>query len=114
VPPERVFLLLARFLISEQPGAAIVLPRGAPPALPRRIGELGGRVVTCEDRRSVVDAAMRASATVLGGSGPRVWHARPGDRTAADSLVSLTLLLRILSQSDRPLSAVLDAEAALG
>lgn len=114
VPPERVLLLLARFLLADRPGAAIVLPRGTPPALPRRIGELGGRVVTCGERRSEIDVAMRASAAILGGTGRRLWHVRPGGHVAADSLASLTLLLRILSRSDRPLSAVLDAEAALG
>lgn len=66
--------------------------------------------------------AMGRSAALLGG-GPcgRVWYplpcegwCDPGEPCAvADALATLTLLLEVLSRSDRPLSGVLDAESPI-
>jgi hypothetical protein len=57
-------------------------------------------------------AMHRHEALFGGGPGGRFWHAHEGF-AAADALVTLTLLLGILSRSDRAASEVLDAEAPL-
>jgi phosphomannomutase len=59
-------------------------------------------------------SAMRRHDALLGG-GPsgRYWHSI-GQVPLPDALATLTLVLVLLSRDDRPLSAVLDAEAATG
>jgi phosphomannomutase len=52
-------------------------------------------------------------ALVGGGPSGRFWYARSG-HVSPDALVTLSLLLTILSQSDRPLSRVLDEAAGPG
>ncbi|NLE38992.1 MAG: hypothetical protein GX621_13295 [Pirellulaceae bacterium] len=70
---------------------------------------MGYRVVRAAGRRGAMHRAMVAEAAPLGG-GPsgRFWYSGPG-HVVPDALVTLSLLLGILSQSDRPLSEVLDA-----
>ena len=48
-----------------------------------------------------------------GGTAGRFWYDRDG-LPLPDALTTLTLLLVLLSQSDRRFSEVLDCEAALG
>ena len=114
VSNQRFFLLLARHLLSEQPDRPIVVEDGTSADVVREIRRLGGRVIGCDPRRAEMDRAVRRSGAILGG-GPsgRFWHRREGDHRSPDALVTLTLLLRILSQSDHRLSEVLDAEQSL-
>jgi len=114
VSNQRFFLLLARHRLSEQPDRSIVVEDGTSAEVVREIRRLGGRVIGCDPRRAEMDRAIRRSGAILGG-GPsgRFWHRREGDHCSPDALVTLTLLLRILSQSDRRLSEVLDAEPPL-
>ncbi len=114
VPCERLLLLVARHRLAEQPEAGIVLEHETDPQVADAIRALGGGVVTSDARRARMHRAMRASEAPFGG-GPsgRFWYRSADGLHFADALMTLTLLLTILSQSDRPLSQVLDAEAPL-
>jgi phosphomannomutase len=113
VSAERMLLVFARQLLAESPRGALVLEHDTAAEVGRAIEVLGGRVVTSGPRRGQMAAAMRAHGALLGG-GPsgRFWYgAAP---PLPDALLSLTLLLRILSQSDRRFSEVLDRGAPIG
>jgi hypothetical protein len=67
----------------------------------------------CGPLPSEVHAAMISSGATLGADrAGRVWYGEAGSRAVVDALVTLTLLLGILSDDDRPLSEVLDADTA--
>jgi phosphomannomutase/phosphoglucomutase len=112
VSAERLFVLLARQQLHDQPAATIVLECDTPPRVARTISAAGGRTITAAPGRAAMAEAIRGSGAVLGG-GPsgRFWFAV--GPAAADALRVLTQTLVLLSRSDRRLSEVLDAEAAL-
>jgi phosphomannomutase/phosphoglucomutase len=111
VASERLLLLLARHLLAIQPSSpAVVLEETVPRPLAREIRALGVRVCFCAPRRAEVHQAVQEHHALLGG-GPsgRFWYRDAENHASADALMTLTLLLGLLSQSDRPLSEVLDA-----
>ena len=114
IPAERLFLLVARHLLAGQPGAAVVLEAGWSESLAQAIAGLGSRVVPSGPRRAEMARQVCGHCAPLGADrSGRIWYyhsegARRGYCTA-DALRTITLLLEILSQSDRPLSEVLDA-----
>jgi phosphomannomutase len=113
VPAERLLLLVARHLLSERPQAAVVLEEGTAAAVAEAIGAAGGRVVFSTARRAEMAAAMQEHRGLLGGGQTgRLWYDSDG-LPLPDALRTLTLLLVLLSQSDRPLSEVLAHRAAL-
>lgn len=113
VAAERFFSLVARYLLAQQPGGRIVLETGGQAQTARAIRASGGRVITADPRREQMYQTMRDKKAIAGG-GPsgRFWYPAH-DHYSADALMTLTLLLKILSQSDRRLSDVLDAETAV-
>lgn len=114
VPPKRLLLLLARHRPHNNTAETVVLERNSPSELVRALTARGLRVATAAPRRADMARAMRDSAAPLGfGPGARLWHALAGP-PLPDALTTLTLLLKLLSQSDRPLSEVLDRSAPLG
>jgi len=105
---EQALLLLSDFVLQKQPGAAVIVEQAACAATVERIAAAGGRVVRSGASRANMHAAMAAHDAALGG-GPsgRFWYgALP---PTADGLRTLSLLLTILSQSDRPLSETVRA-----
>ncbi len=119
VSPERLLVLLARHLIQitpdEKPSEppVVVLENAATSATADRLTEAGLRVVRADSQRNAMAAAMcRHAAPLGGGVSGRFWYAQ-GTTALPDALRVLTELLVVLSQSDRPFSAVLDREAAL-
>jgi phosphomannomutase len=114
VAEGQLFLLVARHLLAEQPGRVIVLEEPTDIQVARQICASGGCPVTSDARRAAMERAMRENGALLGG-GPsgRFWYRSADGHTSADGLMTLTLLLKILSRSDRRLSQVLDAEAAV-
>ncbi len=114
VPAERLLVLLSRHLLSEPPPRTIVLEEGTPEAVAQPIRAAGGRVVYSGARRAKMTAAMRKHAGLFGGGASgRLWYDSDG-LPLPDALRTVSLLLVLLSQSDRPLSEVLDRQAALG
>lgn len=113
-PSARLLLLLARHLLALIPEGHVVVERGIAPGTVERMVSMGGRVKTCGGYRAEMDREMRRHGAVLGGgANGRFWCRLHGDPALPDALQTLTLLLTILSQSDRPLSVVLDADASL-
>lgn len=125
IPGERLLPVLAQFLLPTAPGATVVVERDATgeidltkaesdraredvasTAIVEAVAAHRGRVVTADSRRQSIHAAMRASAAILaGGPSGRFWFGG-AQSPSADALRTLTYLLTILSQSDRPLSIV--------
>ncbi len=108
VAGETLFLALASYICRQQPGAVLVLEREGSEKVERALARLGARTLRAEATRQATSHAIHRCGAVFGG-GPsgRFWYA--GDTAAPDALLTLSLLLVILSQSDRPLSEVLDA-----
>jgi phosphomannomutase len=108
VAPERLLAVLARFVCREHPGAAIALEPATSAQLRVRLAEFDARLAPGEATRERMHERMHASGALLGGGASgRYWYAGPPP--LADALFTLSLLLAILSQSDAPLSEVLDA-----
>ena len=108
VPSEAIFLLLARHLLAERPGAAVAVEEEDSSSLDASIASLGGRIVRSPAARDRMAAAMGESAAVLGGGASgRIWRA-VGPAPLPDALWTLTLLLVLSSGDDRPFSALLD------
>ncbi len=105
IPAEHLLVVVARYLLAEQPASSIVLEQDTPAAIQDLLHGLGAQVTLSGSLRAEMDAALRASGSFLGG-GPsgRFWYASP--LPLPDGLKTLALLLTILSQSDRPLSEV--------
>jgi phosphomannomutase/phosphoglucomutase len=109
VAPRRLLALLARHLPSDGPQGPIVLEEGTPGRAVDEIRSLGRQVRIGDPRRSEMHRAMRDHRAILGG-GPtgHYWFPSAAGHYAADALALLSHLLKTLSQTDRPLSAVLD------
>jgi hypothetical protein len=111
VDPERLVMLLAGQLLAERPGATVVLEHGTSTGLVESIARLGGTVATSGASREAMYAAVDTHRAVLGGSASgRLWFG--GEWPICDALLLVSLLLGTLSQTDRPLSEVLDSAAA--
>ena len=111
VPAERLTVLLARHALAQQPGGTVVLEEGTSAMAAEAIEAFGGRVLHSPTRRAEMEQLMREHQAVLGGGNSgRFWHVRDAF-PLPDALMTLTSLLVILSQSDRPLSTVLDRVA---
>ena len=112
VHPERFLVLVAASLAQVDQahcGSVVLLETESSERTIQALRSLGYEVATSSACRAEMHQAMHRHGAVLGG-GPsgRLWHRRD-NLIVADALVSLTLLLRLLSQSDRPVSEVLDA-----
>jgi len=85
----------------------IVLEEATPLEIERRLTESGFGVVRSQPARAAIFAAMCEHHALLGG-GPsgRIWHG--GRAPVLDALRVLTAMLVLLSQSDRPLSGVIE------
>ena len=138
VDNERLLLLLAKDLIEDPSGRTIVLEKETLPETARRLEDLGWEIVMADSSRAEMHRALRhAGASFGGGPSGRFWYRRaetpaapgPDQYTSAmvsdvdvrpsphqphyapDALLTLSRLLGLLSQSDRPLSNILDATA---
>jgi phosphomannomutase/phosphoglucomutase len=110
VATGQLFLLVARHLFSEPTEHPVVLEEETEATVASEIRRWGGRVTTSRPSRAATWRAMvDAGASIGGGSSGRIWYRSAGGHCSADALMTLTLLVQLLSQSDRPLSAVLDA-----
>lgn len=98
---------------SDRADFLVVLETATPDSILRAIRVQGGRVVTSDPRPAQMERTMRQHDALLGGgSSGRFWYRASQKHFSADALMTLTLLLQILSQSDRPLCEVLDSPDA--
>lgn len=112
VPGETLLLLLADHVCRQRPGATIVVEPAAGTELQRALERSGARVCRGESTRQAMCQRMESTGAALGGGSGRYWFAGPP--ATCDALLALSLLVSILSQSDRPLSEVLDAARTAG
>ncbi len=103
--PQRVLVLLGDYLLTSRPGAAMIVEEHTPDNVVSRLELAGARVIRTAASRAMMHWAMRREDALLGG-GPsgRFWLC--AGVPLPDALHVLALLLSILSQSDRPLSAI--------
>ncbi len=107
IDADQMFLILAAYICRQQPAATLALDGQASSRLAGALASWKVRVVHSEATRQAMYDCMRAENAVFGrAAGGRFWYA--GDPSAPDALLTLSLLLTILSQSDRALSEVLD------
>lgn len=109
VTPERLLVLLARNLPTDGPRGPIVLEEGTSGRTVDEIRSLGHHVLVSDPRRAEMNLTMNNHrATLGGGATGRYWFRSTAGHHAADALAALSHLLKALSQTDRPLSAVLE------
>lgn len=124
VPAERLFALLADFLFADAAGTVVLacgghqltdqpLTQETNHWLRSVISNRGLSVVSCDASREDTFAAMFAhhASLALGTDGQFWFGSQP---PAADALWTISLLLHLLSQSDRGLSEVLDGVESAG
>lgn len=111
---ETLFLLIAgRVYGGELSGRTVVLGEGTGQVLAAALEQRGPVVERCGPLPSEMHGAMAAHRAALGADkSGRIWYGEAGGSVIADALATLALVLSRLSEGDRPLSAVLDAEAA--
>jgi phosphomannomutase len=111
VESERLSRLLADFVCRERAGARVVIDAQASGELAGALVGHGARVAIAAGTRQAMFDCMESRGGAFGiGAGGRFWYG--GEPPLCDGLMTVALLLTILSQSDRPLSAVLDAACA--
>jgi phosphomannomutase len=108
VDSQRLLLLLAQTVCRQRPEATLVLERETRDDLDAAIARSGAHTIRSESTRQAMSEAIASHGAVLGG-GPsgRIWYS--GSPAAPDVLLTISLLLTILSESDRSASDVLDA-----
>jgi phosphomannomutase len=108
VDPESLCRRLAAYVCKEKPGAAIVLEPGASALLENALVTMGAHVIRGPITHEATCATIETSrAEFACGPSGTFWFA--GTPAVADALLATSLLLVIFSQSDRPVSDVLDA-----
>jgi len=111
VPPERLLLLIARHATRGNADATLVLEDGTDGPYVDALRTDGLRIVHGGPTRADMQRMIRRQNALLGGGrNARFWHTHTGV-PLPDGLATLSLLLVILSQSDRRLSEVLDRQA---
>ncbi len=104
---EVLLLTLAEYICRERPGVSLLVERGASDELTAALERAGANVVRGGDtRQESYDAVISGGAVFGGGASGRFWFA--GEPPVADALMTLSVFLTLLSQSDRAVSEVLD------
>lgn len=110
---EHLLQMVTQPLDTVRSAISMVLENGAVNHAGRTLAASGARVVRSESTRQAMhDSLLATSARVGGGPSGRLWFHDGVPR--ADALLTLSLLLTVLSQTDRPLSAILDDAAISG
>lgn len=105
VDPQSVFLAIASQGLRRQPGGLIVVDTAFHPDAAACLDRLPARVLRIEPDCFAVAAAMLTHDAILGyGPEGRIWY--PSGYAACDALRTLTAVVGLLNQSDRPFSAV--------
>jgi phosphomannomutase len=105
---EVLLLTLAEYICRERAGVTLLVEHAASAELIAAVERAGASVARGGlTRQETYDTIVSSDAVFGGGASGRFWFT--GEPPAADSLMTLSVLLTLLSQSDRPVSQVLDA-----
>ena len=108
VSGEVLLLTLAEYICRERAGLSLLVEHAASEELTAALERAGASVVRGGDtRQETFDTIVSVGAVFGGGASGRYWFA--GEPPAADALMTLSVFLTLLSQSDRAVSEVLDA-----
>lgn len=108
VDGEILLLALAEYICRERPGVPLFIEHGASNELTTALARAGASVVRGGGtRQDAYDAIVAAGAVFGGGSTGRFWFG--GEPPVADALMTLSVFLTLISQSDRAVSEVLDS-----
>jgi len=106
---DEMLLLLAHDHLSRYPGKPVVFTVSNSGTLWTEIKKWGGKPVMCKVGHSFVEHAMREHAALLGGEQSGHFFCGEGFFTYDDALVASLRILKILSNSEQPLSALFAA-----
>ncbi|REK17292.1 MAG: hypothetical protein DWQ37_06720 [Planctomycetota bacterium] len=106
VPPQQLLVLLARFACRERRGAAVVVEPTVDATTRNMLAQAGANVCRGSSTRQGMHDAMVATGAAIGGGNGRLWFAGPPP--LPDALLATSVLLAVLSESDRTLSEVVD------
>jgi len=113
VSTDRLLLLLVRQVLGKDSEETIVLENEISASVNERLAASGIRIKrNAPSREAMYSTITDLSARFGGGPSGRFWY-KIGDTVAPDALMTLTLLLKAASRSDRQLSQVLDSAGQL-
>jgi len=105
VPPNVVSQLVAKLMLTEHPGAAIIVESASQPELRDVVTQSGGRRHIGGASYAEMSCAMREQEAVFGGgTSGRYWFNEP--IPTHDAILALARVLDVLSLSDAPFSEV--------
>jgi len=108
VDGEILLLSLAEYICRERPGVPHFVERAASNDLTSALERVGASVVRGGGtRQDAYDAIVASGAVFGGGASGRFWFG--GEPPVADALMTLSVFLTLISQSDRAVSEVLDS-----
>jgi phosphomannomutase len=107
VEGEAFLFTLADYICRERPGVSLFVDRDASDNLTAALERAGACVVRGGGtRQAAYDAIVAGGAVFGGGASGRLWFG--GEPPVADALMTLSVFLTLISQSDRAVSEVLD------
>ncbi|MFW5816056.1 MAG: hypothetical protein ACOCVP_04290, partial [Wenzhouxiangella sp.] len=104
--PDRVLMLLARDLLSRQPGSLIVHDACCSPRLTEWIEGLGGQAVRVGAGPVAVEAALAQHAAALAGTSEGHVFCAPDGTLAQDALLAACRLLEVLAADTRDIAEI--------
>ena len=105
IQADITLLILAKEFLRREPGAGIVYNAVCSRAVPEFVEKMGGRPIRSRVGYFFVTQAMRAEKGIMGGELSSHYSFR--DNSFADSgFIAFLILLQLLSQDGRPLSAI--------
>ena len=105
LPGSTITAIIARWLLDRHPGEAIVHNLICSKAVPEIVASAGGRPVRTRVGHSFIKEVMKETGAIFGGEHSGHYYFR--DNYRADSgILAMLVLLQVLSEAGRPLSAV--------
>ncbi len=101
IPPDQIIMLLAKTVLSFQPGSQIILAEQCPDHLATRITEKHGSTVTCNNDPALIQAKVKVSSAKLAGDMDGRYYFYDHWYAFDDALYAASRILEILSSDTR-------------
>ena len=101
IPPDRIIMLLAKTVLSFQPGSQIILAEQCPDHLATRITEKHGSTVRCNNDPALIQAKVKVSSAKLAGDMDGRYYFYDHWYAFDDALYAASRILEILSSDTR-------------